>query len=711
MTTLKEAPPRDNLFRSAGFDLRQVEGEDPTLFGHFAVFNEWTEIDSLFEGRFLERIAPGAFKKTMQENRSNIRVLFQHGYDPQIGDQVLGKIKELREDRIGAYYEVPLFDGIPPLILNGLRAGTYGASFRFRIIKEEFNRDPEPSDFNPEGIPERTILELSLQEFGPVTFPAYEGATAQARSLTDEMRKREPERPTPVITEPAQATPAPEPARATPQPTEKKKEVKELESIDHLRTVEELESRQTYIRSRLNEIDKEYAGQELPPQARSEWDELDQEDEAIERRVKHLEERRSTLERKSAEADTKIESERVTDNVRTRSNSSKISDPFNLHEYRKASNSPDHEAFLMREGAMRIVEGARFPGEDVDEARAKAHVERMLDTIDSSEDDAQGAQGALARRIIATGSPVYRRAFAKTLMGQPVNDAEQRALSLTGGSGGFAVPFQMDPTILNTSNGVVNPIRQIARVIPITGDEWRGVSSAGITATYEAEATETTDNAPTLTQPTISTEKAQAFVPYSIEIGQDWQTLENEMGTLLADAKDTLEATKFITGTGTNEPFGLLAGVTNTVNAAAGADAFTLANLYSLKGALPPRYRARASWLADGLIFDRVRQMGTVGSNTWVDGIQSDNPPQLLGKPAYEASAMPDDATTGNKFLVFGDFSRYVIVDRIGLNIETIPHLMGANRRPTGQRGLYAYWRNGAKVVDSNAFRALLGTA
>ena len=52
-----------------------------------------------------------------------------------------------------------------------------------------------------------------------------------------------------------------------------------------------------------------------------------------------------------------------------------------------------------------------------------------------------------------------------------------------------------------------------------------------------------------------------------------------------------------------------------------------------------------------------------------------------------------------------------VIVERIGLPIELIPHLFGSNHRPTGERGLYAYSRNGSKVVDANAFRVLIGIA
>ena len=47
-------------------------------------------------------------------------------------------------------------------------------------------------------------------------------------------------------------------------------------------------------------------------------------------------------------------------------------------------------------------------------------------------------------------------------------------------------------------------------------------------------------------------------------------------------------------------------------------------------------------------------------------------------------------------------------MDRIGLSVEVIPHLVGTNHRPTGQRGLYAYWRNGAGVLSANAFRVLV---
>ncbi len=203
--------PRENLFRARypAIELRDAEDEDGdgrTLVGHFAVFNEWTEINSLWEGNFLERFAPGSFKKTFREQRDRMRVLFQHGFDPQVGDKPLGPIDVLMEDstgertgKSGAYYEVPLLDTSYNRDLQpGLEAGLYGASFRFRTMREELVEEPAVSEHNPHGLPERTIKEAQVMEFGPVTFPAYDGATAGVRSLTDvfavERFMRDPQR-------------------------------------------------------------------------------------------------------------------------------------------------------------------------------------------------------------------------------------------------------------------------------------------------------------------------------------------------------------------------------------------------------------------------------------------------------------------------------------------------------------------------------------
>lgn len=198
--------------------------DSTTLAGHFAVFDVWTEIHSWFEGDFLERLAPGAFTKTIKESRDQIKVQYDHGFDAHVGDSPLGPIDVLREDGVGAYYEVPLLDTdynrdrILPLLRGRLltgedRGSLLGASFRFRVTKEEWDEEPGKSDHNPDGLPERTIREVRLFEFGPVVFPAYPEATAGVRSLTDHYLERR--RAQAGASDPALDDPAGEPATAS----------------------------------------------------------------------------------------------------------------------------------------------------------------------------------------------------------------------------------------------------------------------------------------------------------------------------------------------------------------------------------------------------------------------------------------------------------------------------------------------------------------
>lgn len=173
-------------------EMRAEDGEGmPTMVVRFSAFNKWYEIDSWFEGRFLERTAKGAFKKTISENREQVKVLFDHGMDFRIGNLPLGVISDLREESDSPVGDVPLLDA--PYVrdlLPGLEAGAYGSSFRFRVIKDEWNDEPGRSDHNPDGVPERTIKEVRLFEFGPVTFPANPESTAGVRCLTDQYYER-----------------------------------------------------------------------------------------------------------------------------------------------------------------------------------------------------------------------------------------------------------------------------------------------------------------------------------------------------------------------------------------------------------------------------------------------------------------------------------------------------------------------------------------
>jgi HK97 family phage prohead protease len=166
-----------------------VDGEPvgmPTLEVRFSAFNKWYEVDSYWEGTFIERTVPGSFKQTIRDDLSAMKCLYDHGFDPQIGNKVLGAIESLSEEADSPLGVVPLFDtSYNRDLLPGLEKGVYGSSFRMRVTKETWDDEPKPSDYNPKGLPERTIQQVRLFEFGPVTFPANPDSTASLRSLTD----------------------------------------------------------------------------------------------------------------------------------------------------------------------------------------------------------------------------------------------------------------------------------------------------------------------------------------------------------------------------------------------------------------------------------------------------------------------------------------------------------------------------------------------
>ena len=111
----------------------------------------------------------------------------------------------------------------------------------------------------------------------------------------------------------------------------------------------------------------------------------------------------------------------------------------------------------------------------------------------------------------------------------------------TGSAGQYALPLTIDPSIILTGSGALNPVRSVANVETIGSYQWRGVSSDGITAAYSAEAAESGDNSPTLVQPVLTPQRGSAFVPFSAEVSQDWDGIQEELVRLIMDARDVLD--------------------------------------------------------------------------------------------------------------------------------------------------------------------------
>ncbi len=467
------------------------------------------------------------------------------------------------------------------------------------------------------------------------------------------------------------------------------------------------------LRARLEAIEAERrsihtsAGDDpLNDEAQSRWDALDTEETEVRENIRLAEEAEARAAR-VAESRSKWQSTQVSPNVPDSSD--------DLDEARIGRMyGPE-----LRSRAMKIADseegGAHLTPDQ------KRDFERLLSTRNRNVNG-----DALARYTLATEHPDYRSAFQKVIAGpNPVFTPNEgraimavRAMSIgTDGAGGFAVPVLIDPTIIPTSQGSPNDILRLARRETITNDEWKGLTSDGMEWTGHAEAAAATDNSPTILQPTITTRRADGFVPFSYEVSMDWQGFVSEMDGAIAAGFDEYLARTLTTGTsGSNEPIGLITRLdaTTTIEVElATAGTVAAADIYGLWRQLPKRFRRnrqRTAWMSSTDIQNSIRQLGTVDPNFLVN-LGAEDVPAMFGREYPTNDYMQNDpAGTGTQaLLVVGDFSYYIVVFRAGMTVEFIPNLFDVtNNRPTGQRGLFAWARIGADTSSTKAFRLLV---
>ena len=350
-------------------------------------------------------------------------------------------------------------------------------------------------------------------------------------------------------------------------------------------------------------------------------------------------------------------------------------------------------------------------------ARNGDHVEGLLRTRSTITDG-----GVIAKRMVLTESDAYRSAFMKGVsQNSPAFTADEaRALdefrAMSEGvdtAGGFGIPVLIDPSIILTSGAAAAPVLDLARVVTITTDEWKGVSSAGVTWSYDSEGGEVSDDAPTLAQPTVPVYTARGFIPYSVEVGDDYPAFAAEMRRLLDAGYIDLVAQQTITGSGSSQPTGVFTALdanTNVEVVVTTDGAFGAVDLLKVWKSLPERYRANATWIMNTDVENEIRTFAAGADSAYytVD-LSAGGIGTLFGRPIRTTDYAPEfTGTTGAaNILVVGDFSNFLVAQRAGMSLELVPHLFGANQRPTGQRGWFASARHGFDSVNDLGFRLL----
>ena len=509
--------------------------------------------------------------------------------------------------------------------------------------------------------------------------------------------------------------------------------MKTMADLDAFRTVEEYSTYQAAVRDRMRDLDAEFEGKPLSDDARSEFAALQEIEKEATARITELNERKAYL-------DSLAKNERNIERPFARPQVVKSrrvpEDIFALDQYRRMSTSEQELLQAYRDGAMYAVERAIYPNPQSKATTEQEHIASLLEHADAP--SPQNPNRELAQRIIATGSETYLRAFTKYIQGRPLSPSEQHAVApwtvQTDATGGYAVPFYFDPSILHTGAWTnINPYRQACAVKTIVGtDTYNAPTAAAFTVARAAEAAASTEGLGAVGQISAIVGKVHGVGTVSIELLQDRPDIVSEIASLISEAKDTEEESIFSVGAGDAlgqgyNPIGMFgaahttAGAWTHIDTAAANGAVAAADAYSVESALPIRHRANAAWFMNRGVIRVFQALETTGGQLF-GGVNYAHTPYptispvgntgltLLGYPIWETPSAPAFVAATDDLVIAAlcDPKAYYIVERAGMSVEVIPHFLDAGTGyPTGQRMIYAWWRNTAKPANVDAGRRL----
>lgn len=343
--------------------------------------------------------------------------------------------------------------------------------------------------------------------------------------------------------------------------------------------------------------------------------------------------------------------------------------------------------------------------------------------------DAKGEE-VEGRQDETPAAPDYRDVFTKALrFGVASLEADERAVLVdnradlpaeiraqsvgTDAAGGYTVPQEFSGEIdralamwgpmwdanivreLNTSNG-----RQI---------DWPTVDDTANTGRIKAENAAADDDG--TDDVAFGERKLDAYVydtgivRIPIELLQDSAfNLEGLMTELFAERLGRLANTALTTGTGTSQPNGV-ATAASASGVSIGASAITADNIIDVLHSVDPAYRMSPNcrWMFNDSTMGYIRKLKDgQGNYLWQMGdVRNGEPATILGHP-YSVNQAMADIGTGNRSVLFGDFSKYIVRKVMGFQVLTLRERYAENF----QVGMVGFKRFDGELLNTAAIKA-----
>ena len=305
-----------------------------------------------------------------------------------------------------------------------------------------------------------------------------------------------------------------------------------------------------------------------------------------------------------------------------------------------------------------------------------------------------------------TASDAYNKAFWNSIRGRISYDVRNALQVGELSEGGYTVPDSFEHQLIEALQEE-NIMRGLVHVITTeSGDRKIPLVTNYGNASWIEEEQQIPESDVGFGQITLGAHKLATAIRISQELLNDSAF---DLAAFIAHEfqrrAGAAEEEAIISGDGSHKPIGLLhdtlgaeVGVTTASTTAITAD-----ELIDLQHSLKSGYRRKACWIMNDATISAIRKLKDgQGQFIWQPGIKEGAPDMLFNQKVLMSNYMPLVAT-GNKVILYGDYSYYWLADRAGRTLQRLNELYAM----TDQVGFKLTERLDGRLILQEAVKCL----
>ena len=275
-------------------------------------------------------------------------------------------------------------------------------------------------------------------------------------------------------------------------------------------------------------------------------------------------------------------------------------------------------------------------------------------------------------------SDEYKKAFWNLMRGKSVREARNALQVGELSEGGYTVPDSFEHQLIDGLRDE-NIMRPLVHVISTgSGDHKIPIVASHGSGAWIEEEQQIPESDEAFNMVSLSAHKFATMIRVSRELLNDSAfDIASYIAQEFVHRAAAAEEQAIISGDGAHKPIGLLhdtlgaeVGVTTASSTAITAD-----ELIDLQHSIKSGYRRKACWIMNDATIAAIRKLkDSMGQYIWQPGIKEGAPDTLFNQKVLMSNYMPLVAT-GNKVILYGDYSYYWLAEREGRTLERLNEL------------------------------------